>query len=126
MRTPILTGETQEVIAARKLNFPWGRWLKGGSAEEEEEAGGSDASAQTDACEAGCSHHHHPKRAGSAVSDDVGQGADTDQVGEIVGGTVGARPLNACSDVRILRFRSPFRQLRMLRVLLKSMWGPAD
>lgn len=92
MPLPILTGETQEAIAARKLNFPWGRWLKGGSAEEEEEAGGSDASAQTDACEAGCSHHHHPKRAGSAVSDDVGQGADTDQVGEIVGGTVGARP----------------------------------
>lgn len=69
-------GEEQEVIAARKLKFPWGQWLKGGSADE---GGSSEASAQTEACKAGCSHGAKG-RASSPLSDDLDADADKDQV----------------------------------------------
>lgn len=91
--TPCHAGETQEVIAARKLQFPWGRWLKEGGGEEDEEeeeqeqeAGGSEASAQTGGGKAGCSHHHNRSK-GSSLSDDVDKEADKDQVGRREGGT---------------------------------------
>jgi hypothetical protein len=67
-------GEDQEVIAARKLKFPWGQWLKDGSGDE---GGSSEASAQTEGCKAGCSHGTKG-RAGSPLSDDLN--ADADQV----------------------------------------------
>jgi hypothetical protein len=65
------------VIAARKLAFPWGRWLKEGfvpgDGEEEEQQGGgsSEASAQTEG----------KARGSSPLSDDLDQDADKDQVG---------------------------------------------
>jgi hypothetical protein len=65
-------GEDKEVIAARKLKFPWGQWLKGGSGDE---GGSSEASAQTEGCGAGCSHGAKG-RASSPLSDDLEAGAD--------------------------------------------------
>lgn len=65
-------GEDKEVIAARKLAFPWGAWLKeGGGAGDE--GGSSEASAQT---EGGAK-----ARGSSPLSDDLDRDADKDQVG---------------------------------------------
>jgi len=66
------------VIAERKLQFPWGAWLKGGSQD------GSEASEQTGACKGGCNSGDHKHtgagREGSLPAGDVGQEDDQDQV----------------------------------------------
>lgn len=66
-------GEDKEVIAARKLAFPWGRWLKEGGAGDDE-GGSSEASAQTEGGGA-------KARDSSPLSDDLDRDADKDQVG---------------------------------------------
>lgn len=70
----LVTDETAEVIAERKLQFPWGAWLKGGE-------DGSEASEQTGACKGGCSsgHHTHARGADKAGQEGSSGGAEEEE-----------------------------------------------
>jgi hypothetical protein len=89
--SPTPAGETEEAIAARKLQFPWGQWIKTGGigkakwlAKKVAEAAKKAAAAAAGGCGEGCSsgEHSHGAKAVSSLSDDLDMEGDKDQVRE--------------------------------------------
>jgi len=104
------------VIAERKLQFPWGAWLKGGE-------DGSEASEQTGACKGGCSsgHHTHARGADKAGQEGSSGGAEEeeeedkqttkDQVGQHVYTQQSSHLLLPCSTAAVLLHPATLQEL---------------
>ncbi|KAF8071208.1 Cdca7l [Scenedesmus sp. PABB004] len=99
----LVTGETPEVVTARKLKHGWGAWLK---------PDGSDASEQTGgACDGGggCEEHAHSgqQQSRQRQASESSEQADTAKPADQVGGGPAAAQQNAARGKRAGKGRKP-------------------
>jgi hypothetical protein len=68
----VAAGETQDEIAARKVQHSWGSWLKQDGSDASEQTGGGCEQQQAHDDEAGCCGHEHHHDADSGKQEQVG------------------------------------------------------